>query len=506
MTALTTHHDVLVVGGGISGLVTAWRLKDTGADVGLIEAADGVGGAMRSEHRDGFILEKGPFNVLVRDDAFHDLLDACADKVRPIAAADEADARYVLKGGVLHKVPTGPGPLIPSPLLSFSAKLRALTGMLISRRADLDEPTIDQVAERRLGREVADVFISSIVAGIFGGDSRKLSLKACFPNAWRFDQDCRSPLLYEMKVLREKKRKAQAEPRRAARKGLISFDGGLQSLPNWLARQLGDGLVTKCPIESVERTMDGYTLRGHDDIDERVFTCRRLILATPTQSTAGLLRTLAPDAASVLEEIECASLVVLNLAYDEVDIGHPMQGYGFLVPATEDSPIMGVLWADSAFPHHAPGGKRLIRVFMGGPRDPEAPQRSDGELLTIATEAIRDLLDISGHPVLTDICRWPDAIPQYHVGHTERVERICNAIEPLPRLHLVGSYLTGVSINDCVRDAVAAAESIIDAINARPAAMTSESDGSVGLNGFARDADRVGTMTPSDEHDQKVTR
>jgi oxygen-dependent protoporphyrinogen oxidase len=506
VTDHTKQHDVLVVGGGISGLVTAWRIKEAGVDVGLIEAADGVGGAMRSEHRDGFILEKGPFNVLVRDDVFHDLLDACGDEVKPITAADEANARFVLKGGVLQKVPTGPGPLIPSPLLSFGAKLRALTGMFISRRADLEEPTIDQAAERRLGREVADVFISSIVAGIFGGDSRKLSLKACFPNAWRFDQDCRSPLLYELKVLREKKRKAKADPRRAARKGLISFDGGLQSLPDWLARQLGDGLVTNCRIESIERTPEGFTLRGREAGDERTFTCRRLVLATPKQSTAELLRPHAPDASAALDEIDCASLVVLNLAYREADVGHPMQGYGFLVPATEDSPIMGVLWADSAFPHHAPDRMRLIRVFMGGPRDPQAPRRSGEELLTIATDAIRGLLDITGEPTLTDVCSWPDAIPQYHVGHTERVERIRTAMAPLPRLHLVGSYLTGVSINDCVRDAADAATRIVSEISADVATMANDSICPAELNGFGRDAEQFDPMHSSDERDERTMR
>jgi oxygen-dependent protoporphyrinogen oxidase len=456
------HRGIIVVGGGISGLVAAWKLKSVGADVALVESNNRVGGCMRSEHRDGFILEKGPFNVLVRDEAFHDLLDACEGDVKPIRASEDSNARWLLKNGRLHAVPTGPPALIGSPLLSVGAKLRMLRGMLIGRRADTDEPTIHQAAERRLGREVADTFISSIVAGVFGGDSRKLSLKACFPKAWRFDRERRSPLLYEMKVLREKKRRMHADSRLAARNGLISFDGGLQSLADWLAAQLGDGLLARTRVESIEQTDDGYVLRCSRGAERITTTCRHLVLATPAPATADLLRALAPRASETLEQIETASLVVLNLGYRKADIGHPMRGYGFLVPSTEtDVPIMGVLWADSAFPHHAPPDQRLIRIFMGGPRDPGAAQCNNDELLRRGIDAVKDLLSITGEPSLVDICRWPNSIPQYHLGHPDRVEAIRAGIANLPGLHLVGSYLTGVSVNDCVRDATRIVDEII---------------------------------------------
>jgi len=456
------HRQVVVVGGGISGLVTAWRLKNAGVDVMLLEAQPTVGGCMQSEKRDGFILEKGPFNVLVCDDAFHDLLADCSADVAPVRASDDAGARYVLKGGRLLKVPMGLGALLRTPLLSGRAKIRLLRGMILSARAEKDEPTIAEAAQRRLGAEVADTFISSIVAGIFGGDSRRLSLKACFPKAWRFDQQRRSPLAYEIGVLRAKKKQARERPDRQAHKGLISFRGGLQSLADWLADQLGADLIASCRVESITPVADGYTLTCSGNDRPRDICCRHLVLATPKDVTAGLLRPMEPVASQTLDAIESASLVVLNLGYRREDVGHPMSGYGFLVPAGErEVPVMGVLWADSAFPHHGPDDRRLIRVFMGGARDPQAATRTDEELLGIAAGALNGLLDITGEPVLVDICRWPASIPQYHLGHTQRIERLLEAIRPLGNLHLVGNYLRGVSINDCVREGTHMAEMII---------------------------------------------
>jgi oxygen-dependent protoporphyrinogen oxidase len=464
---MNVTNEVIVIGAGVTGLAVAGRLREEGVGVTVLEAEDAVGGCMRSERRDGFILEKGPFNVLVRDPAFNDLLDACADEVGPCVAADDASRRYLLRGGALHPVPMGPGALLRTPLLSGRAKARMLRGMLLSRRSPVEEPTIAQAAERRLGPEVAETFVSSIVAGVFGGDSRDLSLKACFPNAWRFDRERRSPLLYEMKVLRQRKREARRAGGPPRRKGLVSFERGLQGLADWMGARLGPDLVTGCRVETIERAGDGYVVTARVHGEMRRFGTRRLVLATPKRAAAGLLAPLAPDAAATLGSIESASLVVLNLGYRRCDVEHPMVGYGFLVPQNEpDVPVMGVLWADSAFPHHAAADRRLIRVFMGGPRDPRAADRSDDELLAVARESIGDLLGLRGDPMLVDVCRWPEAIPQYHVGHGRLIERLETALGHLPDLHLAGNYLRGVSINDCVREGVA----LGDVIAARVAA------------------------------------
>jgi oxygen-dependent protoporphyrinogen oxidase len=195
-------------------------------------------------------------------------------------------------------------------------------------------------------------------------------------------------------------------------------------------------------------------------------------MAAPAAEAGRLLEPLVPEARTITASIESASLVVLNLGFRRVDIGHPLNGFGFLVPHNEpDFPLMGVLWADSIFPHHAPAGHRLIRVFIGGAHDPGAVDRPDEELLSTAIDALRDLLQTSGKPTLVDVCRHQAAVPQYHIGHTRKIERLRAAVAQRPGLWVIGNYLEGVSLNDCVRLATSAANELSRSSAAHRAAL-----------------------------------
>ncbi len=475
------HRDVIVVGGGISGLTAAWHLKKAGLDVCVLEGEPGVGGCTRTEHRDGFLLEKGPFNVIVRDPAFERLLEDLADQVKVIPAGPAARARYVYRGGRLHAVPTNPVALVRTKLLSTAAKCRLLAGLCVSHRPGSDEETIEQAATRRFGPEVSRTLISAVISGIYAGDSSRLSLKACFPGVWRIDTKMRSPLGYGLKTvlarlvcgtgLKPVKPSGDMPGVRASRRwrGLISIEGGLGRLTAALGEQLGTGLHTRCEVDSIRTADRGYTLTCKESDDAvRQFSCHHLFLASSVRAAARLLTPLSSEASTILRSIESASLVVLNIGFRREDVGHPMKGYGFLVPANEpDFPLMGVLWADSIFPHHAPPDRRLIRVFLGGSRDhlggtglKPVIQRTDDELIAQAMDALGNLLDLSGRPVLVDVCRYPAAIPQYLLGHNEKISRLGETLSNHPNLHLIGNYLHGVSINDCVRLAAQAADKL----------------------------------------------
>ncbi len=443
--------DVIVIGGGISGLTTAWHLKRAGVDTCLLEANDTVGGCTRTERREGFLLEKGPFNVMVRDPAFEELLVALSDKLSVVCASPAAHSRYIYRRGRLWKVPTNPISLGTSGLLSFAGRCRLLRGLLASSRPGEAEETLEQVAVRRFGREVTETMISAVVAGIFAGDISKLSLRACFPSAARVDREARSLLAYGLTVpLRSRGKK---EKHRRRWRGLVSIEGGLGALTAAMGDELGDGLITGCPVRSVRPVDGGYEVTcPSDEQTGDKLRCRKLVIASPASEAGRMLAPFVPAATEELKAIESSSLVVLSLGFRRGDVGHPLEGFGFLVPRHEpDFPLMGVLWADSMFPFQAPPDHRLIRVFIGGVRDPEAASRSDAELLAIATESLRDLLQITGEPVLVDTCRYPAAIPQYHVGHVEKIARVRAAVADHPGLHLVGNYLEGVSLNDCVR-------------------------------------------------------
>jgi len=443
-----TSTDVVVLGGGISGLTVAWHLHKAGVDVRLLEADSEVGGCTRTEERDGFFLEKGPFNVLVRDPAFEELLDGVADDINVITASSAARKRFIYRRGALRQVPTNPVSLATTPLLTPGGRLGLVTGLLAAPRAGETEETIEQVAVRRFGRDVADTMISAVVSGIFAGDTRKLSLRACFPAVAQVDREARSLLAYGLSRAFSTKGK-----RKRKYKGLISVEGGLGMLTKALGHALGPNLLTNYQVESIREVEGGYEIIPKTQNGANTpIRCRRLVMAPQTTVASKLLAPIVPQASEILDSIESSSLVVLNLGFRRADVGHPLDGYGFLVPHNErDFPLMGVLWADSIFPHFAPGDKRLLRVFIGGAHNPEAVSRSDEDLLATAMDGMRGLLAVSGDPVLVDICRYKAAIPQYHIGHAEKIERVRTLVARKPGLHLAGNYLGGVGVNDCIK-------------------------------------------------------
>ena len=458
----TERPEVVVIGGGISGLTTAWHLKRAGVTLRLLEAGPVAGGCVGTTRRDGFLLEKGPFNVIVRDPSFESLLEHLADELNVVPADESARKRFIFCRGRLRAVPTNPFSLMTSGLLSVAGRFRLLTGLMFSRRA-AGEETIEQAAIRRFGREVADTLVSAVVSGIFAGDIGRLSLASCFPSAAEVDAGARS--LMACGLMSALRRKGSQRKRRW--RGLVSIDGGLGAITEAVARQLGDALQCQTRVTKLRSTGEGYDVACTDASGLTTsISCDRVVLATPAQATANLLKPIVPDAASTLATLESGSVVVLNLAIRRKDVAHPMDGFGFLVPRTEkDCPFLGVLWADSVFPHHAPNDQRLLRVFVGGSRDPNAITRSDDDLVSATMATLRDVLGITGEPTLVDVQRHRQAIPQYHIGHREKIERVRLLTAARQGLHLVGNYLDGVSLNDCVGLATRVANDILASIS-----------------------------------------
>lgn len=461
--------DVIIVGGGISGLTVAWHLQRGGVDVALLEAGGHVGGSIQTEHRDGYLLEKGPFNVIVRDPAFEELLTGLADQIKVVTASEQAKNRYIYRHGGIHAVPTNPFILFKTPLLSFGGACRMVRGLFLSRRGCRDQTTIEEFAARRFGQEVADSLVSAVISGILAGDIRKLSAYACFPVLKDFDQRSFSPLGRTARRIPTMIRKRYNPNLRRKWKGLVSIDRGLGGLCDAMAAPLGENVFTGTRLESIRRTPDGFTLGVRNAGGTREFRCRRLVMATPALETARLLQDLAPETSRLLNTIESASLTVVNLAFKRSDVTHPLDGFGFLVPHNEmQFPLMGVLWADSAFPHHAPADRRLLRVFFGGTRTPDIIRHTADELVRTSCEALRDLLGVRGEPVLVDVCPYPDAIPQYHLGHEAKVAEIRKHAAVIPGLTLAGNYLEGVAINDCVKLSRKIAGMLLDEQNRVP--------------------------------------
>ncbi len=448
--------EYVVIGGGVSGLATAWYLRKAGREVRLLEKNLAVGGCMRTLRRDGFLLEQGPFNVLVRDPALEQLLDDLGDGIEVEPAGPDAKMRYLYLGGRLVPLPSGLASLITSRFLSASGKIRLLAEPICARRPKSDDPTIGEFATRHFGAEFAQNVLGALVTGVFGGDVDRLSLKACFPSIARLDREHRSLFLHGLSAPLRRIGKPK-KPRRRW-KGLINFVGGLGSVSDAIARSLGDEVTTNCEVTSVGPCGDGYCVAYSASGVSQSLDTRHVVLATPIEQAIGLLETMADEPAGKIAEllaaVESVPLVVLNLGFRREDIGHDLKGFGFLVPPKEEGlSFLGVLWASSIFPSHAPPNHHLLRVFVGGAKRPELAQKNDDELVALAMDELRNLLDLRGDPVLVNSCRHANAVPQYYPGHTELVRCIRAQLRSVPNLHLVGNYLEGVSINDCVRQA-----------------------------------------------------
>jgi oxygen-dependent protoporphyrinogen oxidase len=329
-----------------------------------------------------------------------------------------------------------------------------------SRRGFLDD-TIDAIVRRRLGNGIAEKIASAASVGIWGAESNELEAAACLPPLARFDRLIRSPLLT---ALSSRSSGAQKNGPRI-HKGLVSFSGGLGELANAMASELGDHLVCGLEVKSIERVGGAWRITGQSyDV-----SCSNIVLACGAKPIATLLSPFAQEVSEQVRAIPHTSLATINFGFRRQDVRHPLDGYGFLVPRRwQTSPLLGVLFCSAVFPHHAPAGHVLIRAFLGGTRHPGALGLDDPSLRAVALRVLDSVLGFRSEPCLTDIARWNQAIPRYTPGHSERINRIRLQMAQKPGLWLAGSFMSGISVNDCITQGVKVAGAISGNRGERP--------------------------------------
>lgn len=461
----TFHRDVVVVGAGVSGLTFAFDIHRQGGDVLLLEKALQPGGCAQTVRQDGFLFERGPFNLLVRDPLFESLLELLSDSLEVVPPSPTAKVREIVLGGVRRKAPLSLGEAIQTPLLPFSQKLRLVSEPLLGKRPTSADPTLGDVIRRRFGDALADNVVSAVVAGVYGGDCDQLSARACFPLLWEIDQSSGSLILGLIK----RGFQSRGKPRRRW-KGMVSFREGVGGFCEAMATSLGRNLALGQQVTSISRSNGIYQV----DTVEPDGTCHRitsqhLVLSTELPATLALLRPLAPDLVEILEPIQSVSLAVVNLGYGPEAFETPPNGFGFLVPKVEkDINILGTLFASSVFPHHAPEGCHSIRVFVGGVRSPSWTGLPVDELTRRVLEELSRFITIREEPRSVYVTQWPDAIPQMVSGHCERMARLEKVLGDYPNLLFVGNYTRGISVNDCVVNARMAAERLLMSMKETP--------------------------------------
>ena len=454
--------DVIVVGAGLSGLVAGDRLQRAGLSVQVLEAAPRPGGVIGSERHGGVLFERGPNSGMDTSPAINTLLDDLGIRSQRLDASKASSRRYVLRGGRLVALPMSGGSFLTTPLFSLGAKLRLFAEPFISRApADIEE-SIARFVRRRLGREFLDYAVEPFVSGIYAGDPEHLSVRAAFPRLHALEQRYGSLLRGALLGARERRRKAEK-----SKSGAVSFSfrDGMQTLTNALAAVLRD---VQCGTRVVQlvRDPDGSYLVTVDRAGEAdhasSLRARAIVLAVPAHAGAALVRGLAPDAAESLDAIPYAPVAVVVSAYRRPDVGHPLDGFGFLAPAREQPRVLGTLFSSTMFEHRAPSETVVFTSFLGGRRDPALVAASDEELLQTVRTELERLVAARGTPLFNEITRWPRAIPQYTIGHLQRIAQVERADRELPGLYFCANYRGGVSISDCITNGEAMAHTVSD--------------------------------------------
>ncbi|MDP2907700.1 MAG: protoporphyrinogen oxidase [Nanoarchaeota archaeon] len=445
--------DVIVVGGGIAGLSCAWRLQSRGRGVLVLEEKARAGGNVRTEEAEGYRMEYGPHTFMASARDIFTLAEETGLGSEIVGTRPEADKRFIVRHGRLHAIPTGPWSVLTSRLLSFKGKLKLAREPFHTQRGDPSD-TAQQFFERRFGPEAANVLAGAFISGVYAGDPGSLSARAAFPLFWRFEQESGGMIRGAIRLSRERKaeRKARGE-KGPGRKGLFSFRLGLGQLSAGVAAKLGDRMRTGSAVSSISRENGLFVART----ESGEFRAPELVLAVPPVEAGGLLGTLDVELGNLLNSIPMAPMTVVHM-------GHAMRaaqvpdGFGFLAPRGEGVRSLGVLFPSRLFEGRAFNGGDLLTGYIGGVLDPHALELDDNVLLDVVTGDLESLTGLAKRPDFVRIHRVERAIPQFTLGHMERMETIHERLGRIPGLVLAGNYLNGVGLKDAVASGFEAAE------------------------------------------------
>jgi oxygen-dependent protoporphyrinogen oxidase len=474
---------VAVVGAGIAGLSAAYHLTRRAAEAGrsvelrVFEAAGRPGGHVVSEVHDGFVVEGGPDCFVSQKPAGLGMARELGLGARVTNTSADVSQTFVVSGGRLHPLPEGVMLMVPtkflplarSPLLTWPGKMRMGMDLVLPRRSDGADESLGGFVRRRLGREALDKIAEPLVAGVHAGDPDKLSLRSTFPRFAEYERQDRSLIVA---MVRARRRLAAERARRAPDappppSGFVTLRGGLEELVTALGGQLPVGaLRTDTPVTAVETATSTDAVRwtvvtaATGDAASGRWDADAVILAVPAHEAARLVQGVDAHLARELAGIEFVSAATVSLGFARAQVRNPLDGYGVVIPRSEGRSVMGVTWSSSKFPGRAPADRVLVRAFVGGVKGPELLALSDDELVALVRREVADLLGTQGEPVLTRLYRWERAMPQYHVGHADRVERIRGRLAAHAGLFVAGGSYTGIGIPDCIQsgaDAAAAA-------------------------------------------------
>ena len=461
-----TPPRTIIIGGGISGLATAYYLSKGGASPTIIESRPRLGGVIQTDKIEGCTIEAGPDSFLSVKPAALELIGELGLRDDVIGSNDHLRITYVRKGGklvplpdgLMMMVPTKILPLLTTGLLSTATKIRM--GMELLRAPKMkpgDESVADFVREH-YGQEAVDYLAEPLLSGIYGGDPRELSVTAVLPRfvelATRYGSLTRGVLAS----------RAQAPKSQTPAPLFRTLKGGLGQLVDAVQANIrGKVDVRQARAESVERTATGFRVR----LDGEWLETDRLVVACEAHSGASLLQPVDARVSELMGKVAYSSSMTVAVGFDAADFASPPSGFGFLVPKKERRRLVACTWIGTKFPYRVPEGKIVARCFLGGMEDAGVLGESDEAVTAVVTQELREIAGVTAPPRFTRIARWPRSMAQYTVGHTARQAELEARLAQIPGLYVAGNAYQGIGIPDCIRMGKAAAEKILSASSHR---------------------------------------
>jgi oxygen-dependent protoporphyrinogen oxidase len=478
-----TPRRILVVGGGVTGLTVAYRLVQASREgaaegrrplaVTLVEERPRLGGNIRTERRDGFVIDGGPDAWVAAKPNATQLCRELGLGDRIIETTERNRRVYVRRGGALHPLPEGvvltvPTRVVPfalTPLLSMRAKARMALDLVLPRRRDEGDESLGHFIRRRLGREALEQLAEPLLGGIYAGDVEALSIRSTFPQLAAMEERHGSMILGAIA-----QRRAQGEaPSGAPKSAFHSLRGGVGELIDALAAavQAGGGEV-RAGVKVDAIAPAAGALAGAPRFEIRLaggppLLADDVVVAAPAHAAADMVSGLDLEIGAALRLVPYTSTATVLLAYRRADIAHPLDAVGLIIPRTEHRRALAATFASSKWEGRAPEGAALLRVFVGGHRDPEVLLGGDDDLVALAREELAALIGLRAEPIFARVFRFERASAQPVVGHAERVRALRRRAARHPGLHFAGSAFDGVGIPDCVRQATDVARTIAGA-------------------------------------------
>src|SRR5215469_78287 len=440
----------IIIGAGISGLACALRLRELGVSVRVLEATSRAGGLIATEQQNGFLFESGPQSFQLTPELRELIhLAGCESE---LLEANPQSPRYVLRGGKLRPAPMSPPAILTSSLLGAGSKMRVLSEPFRRSQPTAEDESFADFVRRRFGTEILEHLAGPFVSGVFAGDPEKLSLRSAFPSLALWEAEYGSVI---RGALKSRGRGERVRPTSA------SFRGGLATLLNSAAQKLGESLVTSANVDSVRPvTVCSWTLHYSANTEQEMLPADAVIVATPAYVAAKLLTPVAEPLASTLAGIPYAPIAVVNQGYRREHVGHALNGFGFLVPRTEKLRTLGVIWNSSLFPGRCPEGTVEMTSFLGGATDPHILDMDDVQIGNHVHKEIAGVLQIKAPPIVQRVWRHQHALPQYNLGHMQKVAAIRDELRNLSGLFIAGNYLDGPSIGTCVSEGFRTAQTV----------------------------------------------